>query len=366
MKIEMHEIPVREVAKDFFDDPELGCRGFGGKLNIRPAFQREFVYNDKQRDEVIRTVQKNFPLNVMYWVRSGDGNFEMLDGQQRTISICQYVTGGFSLDYKSFGSLTDTEREQILNYKLMIYICEGDDKEKLDWFKIINIAGAKLTEQEARNAIYACAWLDDAKKYFSKNGCPAQRLYERYLNGKAIRQEFLETALKWIADRDGLLAIDFYMDAQKQNHTPDASELRKYFEAVFAWVEKVFPKYYKDMQGIEWGEYFNRYGGKNFDAEKISRRVEELRDDDEVQSMSGIYKYILTGDEKYLNLRAFDKRTKTLAYRRQGGVCAVCGKNFELKQMEGDHITPWSKGGKTTAENCQMLCKACNRRKSNR
>ena len=366
MKIVMHEIPVREVAKDFFDDPELGCRGYGGSLNIRPAFQREFVYKDKQREDVIRTVQKNFPLNVMYWVRSGDGNFEMLDGQQRTISICQYVTGGFSLDYKSFGSLTGTEREQILNYKLMIYICEGTDKEKLDWFKVINIAGEKLTDQEARNAIYACAWLDDAKKYFSKNGCPAQMMYGKYLSGQAIRQDFLEAALKWIADRDGLESVDAYMDAQKQNHTPDASELRKYFEAVFAWVEKIFPKYYKDMQGIEWGKYFNRYGRKIFDAEEISRRVEELRDDEEVQSMSGIYKYILTGDEKYLNLRAFDKRTKTLAYRRQGGVCAECGKNFEFKQMEGDHIIPWSRGGKTTAENCQMLCKACNRKKSNR
>lgn len=362
----MHEIAVREVAKDFFDDPELGCRGYGGKLNIRPAFQREFVYNDKQRDEVIRTVKKSFPLNVMYWVRSGDGTFEMLDGQQRTISLCQYVTGGFSLDYKSFGSLTDTEREQILNYKLMIYICEGDDKEKLDWFNIINIAGEKLTSQEARNAIYACAWLTDAKKYFSKNGCPAQMLYGKYLSGKAIRQEFLETALKWIANRDELLAIDFYMDEQKQNHAPDASELWGYFEAVFAWVEKTFPNNRaKLMKGLPWGIFYNSFGSKAFDAEELEKKISQLLKDKEVTNKRGVYEYLLSGEEKHLNLRAFDDDQKAEAYERQGGICATCGKHFELEEMEGDHITPWSKGGKTTAENCQMLCRACNRRKKN-
>lgn len=367
MKITMNEIPVREVAKDFFDDPNLGCRGYGGRLNIRPAFQREFVYKDKQRDDVIRTVQKNFPLNVMYWVRSDDGNFEMLDGQQRTISICQYVAGGFSLDYKSFGSLTETERDRILNYKLMIYICEGNDQEKLDWFKIINIAGEKLTEQEARNAIYACAWLDDAKKYFSKNGCPAQMLYGKYLSGKAIRQEFLETALKWIADRDKLLAVDFYMDAQKQNHTPDASELQKYFEAVFAWVEKIFPNYReKLMKGQPWGIFYNAHKDDALEATELEKKISRLLKDKEVTSKRGIYEYLLDGDEKHLSLRAFDDDQKAAAYERQGGVCAACGKNFEFKQMEGDHILPWSRGGKTTEDNCQMLCKACNRKKSNR
>lgn len=367
MKITMHEIPIGEVAEKFYDDPELGCSGYGGRLNIRPAFQREFVYNDDQRDNVIRTVKKNFPLNVMYWIKGDDGNFEMLDGQQRTISICQYVTGGFSLDYKSFGSLTDTERAQILNYKLMIYICEGDDKEKLDWFKIINIAGEKLTNQEARNAIFACTWLDDAKKYFSKNGCPAQILYGKYLSGKAIRQEFLETALKWITNRDGLLAVEFYMDAQKQNHTPDASELWKYFEAVFAWVEKIFPNFRsKLMKGQEWGKFYNAHKNDALNATELEEKISRLIKDKEVTNKRGIYEYLLDRDEKHLNLRAFDDDQKAESYERQGRICAKCGKKFELEQMEGDHITPWSKGGKTTTENCQMLCKACNRIKGNK
>ena len=154
MKIELHEIPVRDVAAGYVDSAENGVVGYGGKLNIRPAFQREFIYKDKQRDEVIRTITKQFPLNVMYWVKSDNGNFELLDGQQRTISICQYVNGDFSIDHLAFHNLTDTERAQILDYKLMIYICEGTDKEKLDWFKIINMVGEQLTAQELRNAIY--------------------------------------------------------------------------------------------------------------------------------------------------------------------------------------------------------------------
>ena len=176
MKIKLHEIPVRDVVAGYVDSAENGVVGYGGKLNIRPAFQREFIYKDKQRDEVVRTIRKNFPLNVMYWVKSDNGNYELLDGQQRTISICQYVNGDFSIDHRAFHNLTDTERKEILDYPLMIYICEGTDKEKLDWFKIINIAGEQLTAQELRNAIYTGEWLTEAKKYFSKSQCPAYQL----------------------------------------------------------------------------------------------------------------------------------------------------------------------------------------------
>ncbi len=364
MEILMHEITVREVAAGFMDDPERGCRGYGGKLNIRPAFQREFVYNSNQRDEVIKTVLQEFPLNVMYWVRSDDGTFEMLDGQQRTISICQYVSGNFSLGYQSFGSLTDTDREKILNYKLMIYICEGNDKEKLDWFKIINTAGEKLTDQEARNAIYACEWLTDAKKRFSKNNCPAYNLYKDYLKGSPIRQDYLEAALKWIANRDGLDKLESYMDAQKQNRTADASDLWEYIQTVFAWVKKTFPHYRPIMKGLDWGILYNKYGENMLDAEKLEKKISRLILDDDVTNNRGIYEYLLSGEEKYLNLRAFSKAMKLAAYERQAGICVKCKKHFELDEMHADHITPWSKGGKTTAENCQMLCADCNRRKS--
>ena len=191
MKIELHEIPVRDVVNGYVDSAENGVVGYDGKLNIRPAFQREFIYKDKQRDEVVRTIRKNFPLNVMYWVKSDNGGFELLDGQQRTISICQYVNGDYSIDHLAFHNLTADEQEQILNYPLMIYICEGTDKEKLDWFKIINIAGEQLTAQELRNAIYTGEWLTEAKKYFSKTQCPAYQIAGDYLSGSAIRQNYL-------------------------------------------------------------------------------------------------------------------------------------------------------------------------------
>ncbi|MBR2773682.1 MAG: DUF262 domain-containing protein [Selenomonadaceae bacterium] len=366
MKIELHEIPIRKVVEGFIDDPKCGCRGYGGRLNIRPVYQREFVYNEKQRDAVIRTVKRNFPLNVMYWVRSDDGTFEMLDGQQRTISICQYVAGGFSLGYKSFRTLTDTEREQILNYQLMIYLCEGTDQEKLDWFEVINTAGAKLTNQEARNAIYACTWLTDAKKYFSKPKCPAQVQYGKYLKGEANRQHFLETALKWIADRHGLRAVESYMDLQKQNRTPDAAELWNYFQAVFAWVQETFPTYRDGMKGLPWGILYNKHSAKTWNADELEEKVSRLLEDDEVTNKRGIYEYLLTGEEKHLSLRKFSKGMKQAAYERQKGICADCKRHFEFEEMEGDHVVPWSKGGKTELKNCQMLCKACNRRKSNK
>ena len=183
MLIELKEILIREVANGYSNDNEEGVVGYGGLLNIRPKYQREFVYKDKQRNSVIETVQKNFPLNVMYWVKNDDGSFEVLDGQQRTISICEFVEGSFSIENFYFHNLQNVEKEQILDYKLMIYFCEGNDKEKLDWFKTINIAGEKLTDQELRNAIYTGTWLTDAKRYFSKTGCPAYSIGSDYMTG---------------------------------------------------------------------------------------------------------------------------------------------------------------------------------------
>ncbi|WP_033163591.1 GmrSD restriction endonuclease domain-containing protein [Sharpea azabuensis] len=362
MKIELHEIPVREVTNGYIDSADNGVVGYGGKLNIRPAFQREFIYKDKQRNEVINTVIKGFPLNVMYWVKSDNGSYELLDGQQRTISIAQYVNGDFSVNHLGFDNLTDTEREQILNYKLMIYICEGTDKEKLDWFKIINIAGEQLTPQELRNAIYTSEWLTEAKKYFSKNGCPAHAIASDYLKGTAIRQDYLETAIRWISARDGI-EIEDYM--AKHQHDPNCNELWLYFQNVINWVKVIFPKYRKEMKGLDWGVYYNKYSQTNYDPKTLESKIVELMQDDDVTKKSGIYEYLLDGAEKHLNLRTFTQSMARSAYERQKGICPICSQHFEITEMQADHITPWSKGGKTTPENCQMLCADCNRRKSN-
>ncbi|MBQ7119906.1 MAG: DUF262 domain-containing protein [Oscillospiraceae bacterium] len=369
MEIRLAEITVREIANGYLDSAENGVVAYGGKLNVRPAFQREFVYKDKQRDAVIETIQKGFPLNVMYWVESSDGSFELLDGQQRTISFCQYVSGEYSVGHKKFGNLTEAEKEQILNYKLMIYICRGNDREKLDWFKIINIAGEKLTNQELRNAIYTGKWLSNAKQYFSKNACPAYQIASKYLRGTAIRQDYLETALKWISERDGG-EIEDYMSEHQQD--TNASELWLYFQSVISWVQTVFPKYRKEMQGLEWGILYNKYGKNPQDPTALESRIYELMQDDDITKRSGIYEYLLSGEEKHLNIRSFTDNEKRKMYEKQKGICPHCKKekrekmHWELEEMEADHITPWCEGGKTEISNGQLLCREHNRRKSNK
>jgi hypothetical protein len=361
MKIELNEIPISDVVSAYKDSAENGVVGYGGRLNIRPAFQREFIYKEKQRNEVINSVRHGFPLNVMYWVRSNGDNFELLDGQQRTISICQYVNGDYSINYQYFHNLTADEQQQILDYKLMIYICDGTDKEKLDWYKIINIAGERLTTQELRNAIYTGEWLTDAKKYFSKSSCPAYTVASDYMNGKAIRQDYLEAVISWIAAKEGKEIEDYMAEHQ---HEPTANELWLYFNSVINWVKVTFPNYRREMKGLEWGLYYNKFGSGKYDPKDLEKKIVPLMEDEDVTRCAGVYEYLLDGDEKHLNIRAFTDKMKRAAYERQKGVCPKCEQHFEYVEMEGDHITPWHEGGKTTTENCQMLCKKDNRTKS--
>lgn len=361
MNIELKEITIRELTKNYIDNEEQGVLGYDKKLDIRPPYQREFVYKDKQRDAVIHTVTQNFPLNVMYWAKNDDGTFEVIDGQQRTISICQYVNGDFAYMLRYFHNLQEDEQKQILDYKLMIYICSGTDSEKLEWFKTINIAGEKLTEQELRNAVYSGSWVTDAKKYFSKNGCVAHKIASDYLNGSAIRQDFLETAIKWLSNDN----IENYMATHQ--HDSNALALWQYFQSVITWIEGTFPKKRKKfMKGVNWGDLYNEFKNEVLDTEALEEQIKKLIADDDVQNKKGIYPYVLTGKEKYLNVRGFTDNMKQKVYEKQNGICISCNEHFELYEMEGDHITPWVEGGKTTEENCQMLCIECNRRKSNK
>ncbi len=363
MKIELKKIKVKELTEEFEDNAEAGIVGYGGKLDIRPPYQREFIYKDQQRNAVIDTITKEFPLNVMYWAVKDDGNFEIIDGQQRTISICQYVNGDFSINGMAFHNLTNDKQEQILDYELMVYFCEGKDSEKLEWFKTINIAGEKLTDQELRNAVYSGSWVSDAKRYFSKTNCAAYKIGSDYLNGSPIRQDYLETAIKWISDGK----IEDYMS--KHQHDPNASALWIYFQSVISWIEATFPKKYnknrkKFIKGIDWGTLYNQFKDEILDANKLEEEIKKLILDDDVTNKKGIYPYILTKNEKYLSIRAFSDAMKIKVYEKQKGICAKCGEHFKLDQMEADHITPWHEGGKTIQENCQLLCKNCNRKKS--
>lgn len=364
MKIELHHVPVGELVKDYRNNDEEGVTAFSGKLDVRPKYQREFVYNEAQQRAVIDTVLKGFPLNVMYWVRLPDGRFEVMDGQQRTLSICEYVAGHFSVIVngipKSFQNLPSDQQRKILDYELMVYFCEGAESEKLEWFRTVNIAGEKLTEQELLNAVYAGTWTADAKRHFSKSTCAAYKLGNKYVNGTPIRQDYLETAIKWINGGD----VEGYMSDHQ--HDPNANALWTYFQNVINWVQLTFPTYRKEMKGIPWGTLYNEFHEKMYDTAELETRIRDLMMDDDVTAKKGIYEYVLGGRERSLSIRAFTPAMKREAYERQQGICKLCKKHFELKDMEADHITPWSQGGKTNAANCQMLCKECNRRKSDK
>lgn len=364
MIIEHRKVTVGDVAKGYSNDAEEGVTAYDGRLDVRPKYQREFVYKDAQRDEVVRTVLKGLPLNVIYWCKNGKESYEVLDGQQRTISICEYVAGTFSVDDKYFGNLTNDQRQKILDYPLFVYICDGTDSEKLEWFRIINIAGERLTEQELRNAVYSGTWISDAKRYFSKTGCAAHSIASELLKGSSIRQEYLESALFWASSAEGK-TIEAYMSVHQNDST--AINLWNYFRSVIDWVNAVFPKTRKEMKGVQWGLLFNKHGKRtDLNANFLESEIQRLMEDEDVTKKSGIYEYVLSHDEKKLSIRLFDKRDARSAYKRQNGKCVYCGQSFDFESMQADHIIAWSKGGKTTLDNCQMLCRDCNLKKGAR
>lgn len=372
MKITPIEITVSDIFAGFKDNQEAGVVAYGGKLNVRPPYQREFIYDNVKQEAVIHTICKGFPLNVMYWAKNPDGTYELLDGQQRTLSFCKFIDGGFSVDMtgngdiRYFHNLLPDEQKGILDYKLTIYVCEGSESEKLEWFKIINIAGEKLTPQELRNAVYTGPWLADAKLFFSKTNCVAYKLGEPYMKGAPIRQDYLEEVLSWCAASDEI-SIEEYM-AQHQ-HDQNASGLKEYFKDVIGWAKQTFPNYRKEMKGLPWGIFYNKYRQLKVDPKELEKKISALMMDDDVTKKSGVYEYVLTDDERTLNIRAFSAGQKRAAYERQQGICPFCkaegiDKKWELSEMDADHIIPWSQGGHTVTENCQMLCKPHNRRKS--
>lgn len=370
MTIKQIEVTVGEITKGYINNDELGVRGYDGRLDIRPPYQREFIYNEKEQQAVITTVLNGYPLNVMYWVkRSEDADcpYEVMDGQQRTLSLCEYVAGKFSYDFKNFFNQPEDIQKRILNYKLTVYVCEGKASEKLNWFQTINIAGKPLNEQEINNAIFAGPFVSDAKKHFSKSNCGAYRLGKDLVNGTPIRQDFLKKALEWMAEhetREGhsTNAVQYMADHQ---HDPNANNLWMYFQTVLNWAITNFDmkKFRKIMKGLDWALLYDKYGRDTLDTAELGKRISALMRDSEIQRQQGIIPYVLTGDEHYLDLRAFPEDIKLAVWEKQEHRCVICGKELDYEFMEGDHITPWREGGRTVVENCQMLCRECNRRK---
>lgn len=407
MKIELTQIKLRDLFDGYVNSDEDGVVGYHGRLDIRPKYQREFIYGEKEQIAVIDTVKKGFPLNTIYWAVARDENgekilddngeetYELMDGQQRTISICEFLANHLVVNFQKFFNIqksTPDIAEKILDYELQVYICDGSVSDKLAWFKTINIAGKPLTEQELLNAQYVGEWLTRAKEYFSKTNCNAAELMvirgkkaSEYMNGSPIRQDYLSTVLQWIADYQGLVPRSSEGDTYMANHQGDntATEIKNYYVMVMEWVGYHFTKYRKEMKGLPWGYWFNKYQRGECAGQiimqtpaEIENKILELIADDEVGSVKGIYEYIIDGAEKHLSLRAFDDKTKRKIYEKQNHRCPYCDikkdghtyptnkQEYEFKEMEGDHIVPWSQGGKTEESNCQMLCKWHNGHKS--
>lgn len=373
MTIKQIEVTVGDIARGYINNEEQGVRGYGGQLDIRPPYQREFIYNENEQQAVISTVLKGYPLNVMYWVRRSEDAecpYEVMDGQQRTLSLCEYVDGKFAYDFKNFFNQPADIQKLILDYPLTIYLCEGEPSEKLEWFKTINIAGKPLNEQEINNAVYAGPFVTDAKRHFSKSNCGAYRLGKDLVNGTPIRQEFLKKALEWMAEhetREGKpQSVVGYM--AEHQHDPNANNLWTYFQNVLNWTITNFDlkRFKKIMKGLNWALYYDKYHSTTLDTADLASRISKLILDSDVQKQMGIIPYVLTGDERHLDLRGFPEDIKLAVWEKQHHICPSCQKEFDYEFMEGDHITPWREGGRTVIENCQMLCRECNRRKGGR
>lgn len=385
MKITQREVTVRDLVRGFKDTQENGVFAYGGNLNVRPPYQREFVYKPNQMKAVIDSVINGLPLNLFYWAKTDGTNFEIIDGQQRTISLCQYVgdidkaktgsdgrlltNGEFSIEIdgssRYFSSLTKDQQDQILNYQLLVFVCEGTDSEKLKWFDIINIAGTVLTKQELRNAVYTGPWLLDAKKWFSRTGCPAASLGENYVKGSPLRQDLLELALNWVCLRDGLKTPEEYMSLHQ--HDGNANDIWGYYSQVVNWAKGTFTVSRRELKSVNWAKLYEaHHKDTSLNAQDLETRVAKLMADVDVTKKSGVYEYVLSGKESALSIRAFTPAQKRVAYEAQNGICPDCNGSFTFDEMHGDHKLPWSKGGRTIQENCAMLCRDCNLAKSDK
>ena len=363
MQVEERKIKVRDIIQGYQNDEENGVVAYGGNLNVRPKYQREFIYKPDQQVAVINTVFNGFPLNTMYWVDNEDGTYEVLDGQQRTLSICSFAIGGFSYNGLYIHNIKTTYPEmyeRFMDYELCVFVCRGTKEEQLEWFRVVNTYGEKLNDQELRNVSFTGPWLTSAKKFFSKTNCPAAQIAEGYVDGSPIRQDILEEVLIWVSGSKN--NITEYM-AQHQ-HDENAKHLVEYFTDVINWVKETFPNYRKEMKGIAWGLLYNEYGEEDLDPDELEEIIHRLMMDEEVTKRKGIYEYVLSGDERKLSVRSFPEAIKRRKYEQQKGYCPVCGKHYAYGSMQADHIIPWSKGGKTVEDNCQLLCRRCNTDKS--
>ncbi len=379
MKIDYKEITIAELIKGYKSPAsgDEGVIGYDGDLDIRPPFQREFVYDAPRQEAVIRSVLAKFPLNIMYWACIDNNRFELLDGQQRTLSICRFWDCKFTIKIDGkryqYDSLPKDKQQIFDNYKLTVYQCDGTDTEKMEWFSIVNIAGMELSKQELRNAIYSGPWVNAAKRYFGHKASTnaAYRLGQNYVSMKnADRQALLELAIKWIIHQDEEVKdIDEYM-AQHRTAT-SADDMWEYYKKVISWAKNTFPNNKsrnKLLEKVDWNELYLEHGNhEDLDPNKLEEEIKRLIQLKEsgvaIQKLAGVYPYVLDGNEQHLNLRTFTPAVKQAKYEEQKGKCNLCLRKKKLGEMHADHITPWKEGGLTIPDNLQMVCAKCNLKK---
>ena len=380
------DISIANICEGFiYNELEgRGLFGLSGKLTIQPEYQRNYIYADGKRDvAVIESVLKGYPLGLIYFNKVDDNHFEVLDGQQRITSIGRYVTGRFAVKdendmEQNFSSLAKDKQEKILNTKLLIYECEGSESQIKEWFKTINIAGVPLNQQELFNAIYSGPFVTLGKQEFSNSQNSNVMKWSAYITGNVNRQDFWERALEWVSKSK----VDEYMS--KHRYDENINEVKTYFNAVIDWVSTIFIDVEREMKGLEWGRLYDSYSNTPYDSKTLSEKVKKLYADPYVKNRRGIFEYLLGGevDTKLLSVRVFDEATKKSVYAQQTAIanekevsnCSYCvighdankTRIWTLKEMDADHVTAWSKGGKTNIKNCELLCKSHNRAKGNK
>ena len=394
MKTTLEQYTVAQIC-DGFEYNELegkGLYGLAGQLTIQPEYQRNYIYADGKRDvAVIESVLKGYPLGLIYFNRVDDGRLEVLDGQQRITSLGRFLKNKFAVKFNGleqiFDGLNEGTQQKILNTKLLVYICEGEGKnaeeEIKEWFKTINIAGIPLNHQEELNAVFSGPFVTKCKEEFSNSQNANIQKWESYVKGPANRQQFLATALEWVSrDMDAKDKVSAYMSKHRKDE--NINEIKTYFNTVIDWVDSKFDDVYDEMQGLNWGELYERFHSLPLNHTELSQKVRELMRDDFVTNRRGIFEFVLGGcqDTKLLNVRLFDKPTMRKVYQQQTDKAKTMGTSncpycaighdtnrqriWKMDEMDADHVAAWSKGGSTDIENCQMLCKTHNRAKGNR
>jgi hypothetical protein len=379
------DITVENICEGFvYNDFEgKGLFGLAGKLTIQPEYQRNYIYADGKKDvAVIESALKGYPLGLIYFNKLEDGSLEVLDGQQRITSLGRYVTNKFAVKDENgleqyFSGLAQDKQAIILNTKILIYECEGEESQIKEWFRTINIVGVPLNQQEINNAIFSGPFVTLCKEEFSNSQNSNIQKWSAYISGSANRQDFLATALEWVSKGN----IDSYMSSHRFD--TNIREVKSYFNSVIDWVSTVFIDVEKEMRGLEWGQLYEKYRRTAYDPQKVSIQVQTLVDDPYVKN-KGIFEFILGGsqDKKLLEVRVFDEPTKKIVYKKQKAEAEQTGKSncpycaighdanksriWSLAEMDADHVSAWSKGGATDIKNCQMLCKTHNRSKGNR